>query len=90
MILFYTGLGAVDFPPANGAAATARPLARTQIPIVTIGGAAAEPAFSGLAPGLAGLHQINLRVPQIAPRGVAGVVITQAGIAGPPAPLQIN
>ena len=37
-----------------------------------------------------GLYPIHLRVPEIVPSGVADVVITQAGVTGPSAPLPIN
>lgn len=90
--IFLTGMGAVDNPPAPGAPAPGvEPLARTAaFPTLTIGGAAAEVFFSGLTPGLAGLYQINARVPQAAPSGAAAVVVTQAGASSPAVNLAVQ
>ncbi len=56
-----------DVAPAGGGA-----LYRTLIvPTVTIGGLPTQVSFSGLAPGLAGLYQINAIVPQGVPTGDA-------------------
>jgi uncharacterized protein (TIGR03437 family) len=62
--LYATGLGDVTNRPANGAAAPTSPLAMTRFPVTaTIGGSPAEVFFAGLAPGFAGLYQINARLP---------------------------
>jgi len=46
------------------APAGANPLYMTvQQPIVTIGGAPAQVQFSGIAPGFAGLYQVNVQIP---------------------------
>ena len=58
--IFCTGLGPVSNQPATGAAALADPLSHTlTLPTVTIGGAPAKVSYSGLAPGFAGLYQVN-------------------------------
>jgi uncharacterized protein (TIGR03437 family) len=75
--IYCTGLGAVTNQPATGAAAPNDPLAMTTtLPRVTIGNAPAKVQFSGLAPGYAGLYQVNAEVPVEASRGVAvGVTV---------------
>ena len=70
--IFCTGLGPVSNQPATGAAALSSPLSVTSaLPLVTIGGAPAQVTFSGLAPGFAGLYQVNAIVPASAPAGNA-------------------
>jgi uncharacterized protein (TIGR03437 family) len=81
--IFCTGLGAVSNQPATGAAALGAPLLSitTTNPTVTIGGMAAVVTFSGLAPGFAGLYQVNALVPAGASAGGAvAVAITIGGI----------
>ena len=78
--IFCTGLGAVTNQPATGAAALAVPLSRTlTIPAVTIGGVPAEVTYSGLAPTLAGLYQVNAQVPAGVTSGAAVPVIMSIG-----------
>jgi uncharacterized protein (TIGR03437 family) len=64
--VFLTGLGAVSPGVQDGAAAPSRePLARVTAPLnVYIGGLPATSIpFKGLAPGLAGLYQLNVTIP---------------------------
>ncbi len=77
VIIYATGLGAVDPPVPSGLPAPAAPLSRTLVnPSVTIGGAGAEVLFSGLTPGYAGLYQVNARIPENAPTGLVDVILT--------------
>lgn len=70
--IFCTGLGAVTNPPGTGKAASANPLSTTLVkPKVSIGGTAATVSFSGLAPGFAGLYQVDVQIPDDAPGGNA-------------------
>lgn len=71
ILLFGTGLGAVSPAVPTGAAASADPLSRVAAKVAaTVGGAAADVLFAGLAPGFAGLWQINV----ILPTGVSNAV----------------
>jgi uncharacterized protein (TIGR03437 family) len=70
--IYMTGLGQVDNPPAPGGPSPSSPLARTlSAPRVLMGGAEAQVLFSGLAPGLAGVYQVNAIIPEAAPSGSA-------------------
>lgn len=65
--IFATGAGPLTQTPADGAAAPASPWAQTILaPRVFSGNEEAAVEFSGLAPGYAGLWQINARVPDVA------------------------
>jgi uncharacterized protein (TIGR03437 family) len=64
--VFLTGLGAVDHPVPDGAAAPgSEPFARTTGPLnVYVGGLlVTNVQFKGLAPQLAGLYQLNIQIP---------------------------
>ena len=68
--IYATGLGAVSNPPALGNAGSADPLSRTLgATIVVIGTSRATVLYSGLAPGLPGVYQVNALVPQDAATG---------------------
>jgi uncharacterized protein (TIGR03437 family) len=73
LAIYCTGLGAVNNTPADGAPApSSSPLATTLAnPTVTIGGVPAVVSYSGLAPGLVGLYQVNVQVPDNTPTGNA-------------------
>jgi uncharacterized protein (TIGR03437 family) len=79
--VFCTGLGATDPAVASGSAAPSSPPAVVKSPVaVSIGGLPAMVSFAGLAPGYAGLHQVNAQVPAgIAPSDAVPLVITQGG-----------
>jgi uncharacterized protein (TIGR03437 family) len=78
--IYCTGLGAVTNEPATGAPALAIPLSFTLVtPTVTIGGAEAEVTYSGLAPGFAGLYQVNAIVPEGSSAGDAVPVALSIG-----------
>ena len=67
--IYCTGLGPVSNPPAPGNPAADALSTTLGTTIVTIGNGRAEVLFSGLAPGLAGVYQINARIPQDAIAG---------------------
>lgn len=75
--LYANGLGPVTNQPASGDPAAAIPLSKTTSPAtVTIGGASAAVSFSGLAPGFAGLYQINVTVPTALSPGTYPITLT--------------
>jgi uncharacterized protein (TIGR03437 family) len=67
----------------TGGAASSRPLQATLLqPSVTIGGQMALVSFSGLAPGAAGLYQVNATIPNgVAAADAVPVVLTIGGVA---------
>jgi uncharacterized protein (TIGR03437 family) len=84
IILYGTGVGPVPNPPLDGAAATGQSASDfPQVYIASSGGTTANPldpfipctvTYSGLAPGFAGLWQINVLIPQNAQSGTAVVL----------------
>jgi uncharacterized protein (TIGR03437 family) len=79
VLIYCTGLGTVSPTPSDGASA-AGSATTTLTPTVTIGGATAAIAYSGLAPGFVGLYQINVQVPMGLSSGNQPVVITIGGV----------
>ena len=64
--IYCTGLGSVTNPPADGAIAPAAPYSETLLtPTVTAGGTAGTILYSGLAPTLVGVYQVNAFVPVV-------------------------
>jgi minor extracellular serine protease Vpr len=80
--LYLNGLGPVDTKVGSGQVAGANPLSRTvDLPEVRIGGRPAQVLFSGLAPGIVGLYQVNVVVPNDAPTGTdVEVTLRQSGV----------
>jgi uncharacterized protein (TIGR03437 family) len=79
VILFGTGTGTglnngsgQSFVPQDGEAASDNPFSVTNsLPVVMLGGTAAPVLFSGLTPGLVGLWQVNVQIPDTAPSGTS-------------------
>jgi len=62
LVIYATGLGAVDHQPVEGG--IPGPLAKTiTTPKVLFGGVAGEVLFSGLSPQFVGVNQLNVQVP---------------------------
>lgn len=67
--IYLTGLGQVIGGIAAGQAAPAPPLTVRANVQVMLAGNSITPSFAGLAPGFAGLYQVNFEVPQGLPAG---------------------
>jgi uncharacterized protein (TIGR03437 family) len=82
VVVYLTGIGALDTPVAAGAASPSSPLARVAAPAsASIGGTSAELLFLGLAPGFVGLAQANVRIPEAIMAGDRAFIITAGGAA---------
>jgi uncharacterized protein (TIGR03437 family) len=81
LVIYCAGLGPVSPAVADGAAAPLSTLSKTVNPVtVTIGGQSAQVLFAGLAPGFAGLYQVNALVPAGITAGAnTPVILTSAG-----------
>jgi uncharacterized protein (TIGR03437 family) len=89
VVVFCTGLGAVTPPGVTGALASG--LSTTNVtPTIIVGGTSANIAYSGLAPGLVGLYQINFTVPPSTASGSIEVIVTANGVASNPAKLPVK
>ncbi len=77
--IYCTGLGPTDPPVGSGEPGPSGPLAVVKTPVtVTIGGVAGQVVFAGLAPGFAGVYQVNAQVPAgVTPGNAVAVVLTQ-------------
>ena len=88
--VYATGLGAVDPPVTAGVAASAVELSKVTAGVTaTVGGQPATVLFAGLAPGYAGLYQVNLVVPQLAP-GDYPLQISAGGVASNTATISVR
>jgi uncharacterized protein (TIGR03437 family) len=77
LLLYVTGLGAVKPAVADGAAAVAKPLSIVVANVgVLVDGQAATVTFQGLAPGFAGLYQVNFVVPGGVSSGLVNLEIS--------------
>lgn len=77
--VYGTGLGTVSLQVASGAPAPSGSIAYTNATVsVTVGTAAGQLQFAGLAPGFAGLYQVNFVVPSL-PAGQYALKITAGG-----------
>jgi uncharacterized protein (TIGR03437 family) len=78
---FVNGLGSVDSQPADGEVSPTDPLSRTKVvPTITIGGKDAHVTFSGLAPQIVGLYQVNAVVSNDTASGLQPVSLTVNGV----------
>ena len=93
LIIYCSGLGAVDPPVDAGAAAPGQePFARTVDPVaVTIGGLEANVFFAGLTPRFTGLYQVNAFVPErVIPGNAVPVVLEVANQTSLPVTIAVR
>ena len=89
--LYANGLGPVNNQPPSGDPASLTMLSPTVTPpTVTIGGVSAQIAFSGLTPGLPGLYQLNVTVPQGIAAGSQPVVVSIGGSVSQPSQITVQ
>ncbi|MEO8662150.1 MAG: S8 family serine peptidase [Bryobacteraceae bacterium] len=83
--IYANGVGLLDHtPPTGEPAPSTEPLARARVlPTVTIGGKSASVIFTGLAPYIVGLYQVNVQVPADSPTGYQPVIISTNGVSSP-------
>ncbi|MGD0496800.1 MAG: IPT/TIG domain-containing protein [Bryobacteraceae bacterium] len=79
--IYLTGMGATTPPVAAGQAAPSSPLALVTVqPALTLGGYPLPVLYAGLAPGWAGVYQIDVQVPFGVPLGMTvPLAIVQGG-----------
>lgn len=79
IIVYATGLGAVNDTPADGQNSLDELRRTLTTPVVTIGGMSAQVPFSGLSPQFVGVNQLNVQIPNNAPTGNAVPIQLQLG-----------
>ncbi len=86
LVIYATGVGSFDHPPATGAPAAVSPLAMSLVtPTVTVGSGSASVLFAGLTPGFVGLVQINIQLPSPLPSGSSLPLVLAFGSSKAPA-----
>ena len=92
LVIYCAGLGNVNQPVDAGSVSPGSPLAMASSSVtVTIEGISAQVLYAGLAPGFAGLYQVNVVVPSgVTTNAAAPLVITAAGQSSPPAPIAVQ
>jgi uncharacterized protein (TIGR03437 family) len=79
--IYCTGLGAVNPPAQTGGVPPDPPPQVVDRVQVSIGGLPAAVVYAGVAPGYAGLYQINAQIPIGTPSGPQPLQIIQKGAA---------
>ena len=81
LVMYATGAGSFDNPPATGAVGPSAPVANTTVrATVTVSGIPVSVPFSGLTPQLVGVLQINFTLPSpLAPRATVPVSVSFGG-----------
>jgi uncharacterized protein (TIGR03437 family) len=92
LAVFATGLGLTTPRVEDGRpGASEEPLHRTAAgTLVTLGNRLLAASFSGLAPGLVGVAQVNFQVPAEFPAGRARLVVTAGGTPSPAVEIEVR
>ena len=80
LILYATGLGAVDVPVQSGHDSQDALRQTLTKPIVLMGGISAPVQFSGMSPQFVGVNQLNVVVPNTAPGDAVPIQLQVGGI----------
>jgi uncharacterized protein (TIGR03437 family) len=83
VVVYATGLGAVDSPIADGANSLDKLRHTLVTPTVLIGGVSSQVQFSGLNPGFVGLNQINVVIPSVPPGNTIPIQIQMGTFTSP-------
>jgi uncharacterized protein (TIGR03437 family) len=90
LIIYLTGLGQVDGRISTGQPAPSSPLLRVVGAVqVQIGDLSITPDFAGLTPGLVGVYQVNVVVPQSLPTKVYPLRVSEKGNFSNPQNIQL-
>jgi uncharacterized protein (TIGR03437 family) len=89
-MVYGTGFGALNPAATDGQAATGK--ATTQLPVAaSVGGIVTDVLYAGAAPGLiAGVVQINIRIPHNLASTPAAMVLLTVGSVGAPAGVVVS
>jgi uncharacterized protein (TIGR03437 family) len=91
IVLYCSGMGAVNPPIAAGSQTPLSPLSNTvNAATVTIGGKQQKAAFAGLTPTFVQLYQVNVTIPSVLPSGSATVTLSVAGQQSAPVTITIQ
>lgn len=91
IVLYCSGLGAVNPAVPAGSQAPPSPLSNTVNAVtVNIGGIPQKAEFAGLTPGFAQLYQVNVMIPSGLPSGSATVTLSVAGQQSAPVTIPIQ
>ncbi len=91
IVLYCSGLGAVNPPVAAGSPASGAVLSHTVNPVtVMIGNKPGQVSFAGLTPGFAQLYQVNVQIPNGLPSGNATVTVSAGGQQSAPVTIKVQ